>query len=202
MSATFVVNLEALPPPVTQSPRKRWTRAEIERLEEHHIFEGQRYELIEGELFSLMAMNRPHSVAMTLAADELREIFGRGFVQSQVPIDVSSADNLSSEPQPDVFVLNRHLREIAQGNPGPADIVLIVEVADTSLALDLTTKASLYARAAIADYWVLDINARRLIVFRDPQEGTYKSTIAYQSTESIAPIAKPEAAIAISKLLP
>jgi Uma2 family endonuclease len=149
-----------------------------------------------------MGMNRPHSMSVTLVSNLLSTVFGGEFVQSQVPIDVAPPDNSTSEPEPDAFVLNRNIREITHSNPQPADIALIVEVADSSLALDLTTKAGLYARAAIADYWVLDVNARRLIVLRDPQNGAYASVVAYESTETIAPLACPDVAIEISKLLP
>jgi Uma2 family endonuclease len=203
MSTTFIINPElSSTVSVASLPRKRWTRREVAILDEHHIFDGQRYELIEGELFSRMGVNRPHSVSITLVSNLLATVFGGEFVQSQVPIDVAPADNPSSEPEPDAFVLNRNIREIANVNPQPADLALVVEVADTSLALDLTTKAALYARAAIADYWVLDINARRLIVLRDPRDGAYQSLIAYEGTESIAPLARPDAVIEISKLLP
>ena len=202
MSATFMLPPElARTLPVTDLPRKRWTRDEVEFLESHHVFDGQCYELIDGELFNRMGMKRPHSLALMLVSAALIEWFGAEFVQSQVPIDVSPEDNPSSEPQPDVFVLYRNGREITQWNPRPADIALIVEVADSSLILDLTIKAALYARAAIADYWVLDLNARRLIVHREPHAGSYRSVVAYEATESIAPLARPEAAIALHTLL-
>ena len=88
--------------------------------------------------------------------------------------------------------MNRPSQSIRSGNAPAADIRLLVEVADTSLTLDLRTKAALYARAAIADYWVVDINSRQLIVHRDPREGRYESVLVYSDSESVAPLAAPD----------
>ena len=65
----------------------------------------------------------------------------------------------------------------------------MLEVSDSSLAFDLTTKAALYARAGIPEYWVLDVAGRRLIVHRQPANGKYGSVVAYDNTESVAPLA-------------
>jgi Uma2 family endonuclease len=64
----------------------------------------------------------------------------------------------------------------------------VVEIADTSLAFDLTIKSALYARAGIVEYWVLDVPGRRLIVHREPQGGQYHSVTAYNDQESVAPL--------------
>jgi Uma2 family endonuclease len=83
-------------------------------------------------------------------------------------------------------------------NPTPADLRLVVEIAHSSLTFDLTTKASLYARAGIVEYWVLDVTQRRLIVHRDPAAGRYTSVVSYDETESVAPLAVPDAAFLVS----
>jgi Uma2 family endonuclease len=70
---------------------------------------------------------------------------------------------------------------------------LVVEVADTTLSFDLTTKAALYARAGIVEYWVLDVPGRRLIVHRHPQLGKYTTILIYSEQESVAPLAAPQA---------
>ena len=74
----------------------------------------------------------------------------------------------------------------------------MIEVADTSLGFDRTTRAALYARACITDYWVLDIASRRMIVHRDPQAGRYTSIAAYSSDESVAPLAAPDSLLRIA----
>jgi Uma2 family endonuclease len=78
-------------------------------------------------------------------------------------------------------------------NPGPKDLHLVVEVSDTSLNFDLTTKAVLYARAGIPEYWVLDVSGRRLIVHRHPQSGKYTAVLVYNEQEAVAPLAAPHA---------
>ncbi len=76
--------------------------------------------------------------------------------------------------------------------PRPEDLELVVEVSDTSLAFDLTTKAVLYARAGIQEYWVLDIQGCRVMVHREPVAGRYRAIVAYGENESVAPLAAPE----------
>jgi Uma2 family endonuclease len=78
-------------------------------------------------------------------------------------------------------------------DPGPSEVLLLVEVADTTLDFDTTTKAGLYARAGIADYWVLDVNKSRIIVHREPVGGEYRSLTVYESEEPVSPLAAPEA---------
>jgi Uma2 family endonuclease len=73
----------------------------------------------------------------------------------------------------------------------PADLRLVVEVSDSTLGFDLTTKAELYARAGIAEYWVVDVAARRLIVHHEPREGLYRSVTAYNEEETVTPLASP-----------
>ena len=75
------------------------------------------------------------------------------------------------------------------GRPQPADLLLVVEVSDSSLDFDLVTKARLYARAAIQDYWVMDVANSRIIVHRDPMGGAYRSVVAYSVDEFVAPLA-------------
>jgi len=84
--------------------------------------------------------------------------------------------------------------------PGPADILFVAEVAGSSLAFDLTAKAALYARAALPEYWVLDLEARRIIVHRRPEAGKYLDIAAYGAGESIAVLAAPGREITAAEL--
>jgi Uma2 family endonuclease len=123
----------------------------------------------------------------------LIRVFGEKFVLQEAPIDVSPEDNPSNEPGPDIVVLNRDFWNFQSANPSPQDLNLVVEVADTTVSFDLTTKAALYARAGIVEYWVLDIPRRRLIVHRNPQFGKYMDIAIYNEQESVAPLAAPHA---------
>jgi len=183
-------------------PRKLWTRSEYEDLSSSGLFDLQRIELIEGELIDKMGKKRPHVNSLTLLLGWLAEVFGSRFVNPEAPIDVAPQDNPSSEPEPDLIVLNRDLSHFTNENPRPQDLRLVVEVSDRTLGFDLTTKAALYARAGIMEYWVLDVAGRRLIVHRNPQIGRYTSVAAYSAEESVAPLAAPESYLRISDAFP
>ncbi|HTW64924.1 MAG TPA: Uma2 family endonuclease [Bryobacteraceae bacterium] len=197
---------ERPPAPAAQYPaRKRWTRAECERLEALGIFDQQHLELIEGELIDKkMSKNRPHIDAATLLFGWLIQIFGLRFVNTEAPIDVSPEDNPRNQPIPDLIVLTPAYAAAGflSATPQPRDLALVVEIADTSLPFDLTVKATLYARAGIADYWVLDVPRRRLIVHRNPSEGQYGSITAYAENESVAPLAAPDSSFQVHAVFP
>jgi len=194
---------ERLSPPAVQNPpRKHWSRAECERLEAAGIFDQQPVELIEGELFLKMSKNPPHVDAAALLLGWLIQVFGARFVNHEAPIDVAPEDNPTNEPIPDLIVLKRKFTGFRSAKPQPRDLDLVVEIADTSLAFDLTVKAALYARAGIGDYWVLDVPGRRLIVHRDPQGDRYGSVTAYNEQEDVAPLAAPDSAIQIRTVFP
>jgi Uma2 family endonuclease len=99
-----------------------------------------------------------------------------------------------------VIVLRRSGLSI-DANPRPSEIVLVVEVSDASLRQDLTAKARLYARAGIPEYWVLDVNNRRLHVLRAPREGTYQERFELTENESVSPKERPGDKIAVAALL-
>jgi Uma2 family endonuclease len=136
-----------------------------------------------------MGKNSPHVTSLIALVLWLQQAFGAQFVRFEAPIDVSPDDNEKNEPEPDAVVLKREYFHFATRNPQPRDLQLVVEVSDSSLAFDLTTKAALYARAEIAEYWVLDVNRRRLIVHRTPADGKYHSVEVYGENESVSPLA-------------
>jgi Uma2 family endonuclease len=129
-------------------------------------------------------------------------VFGARLVIPESPIDVSPEDNPTNEPEPDQIVLKRDFSHFTDENPRPVDLQLVVEVADSTLGFDLKTKAGLYARAGIVEYWVLDVAGRRMIVHRDPQDGRYVSVAAYGSEESVAPLAAPGSSLRIGDAFP
>jgi Uma2 family endonuclease len=138
-----------------------------------------------------MGKNRPYVNTSMLMLEWIQDTFGRQFVNAEAPIDVSPEDNPWNEPEPDLIVLKREYASFRSGNPQPADIPLVIEIADSSLAFDLSTKARLYARAGIQEYWVLDVAGGRLIVHRNPASGKFASVVAYGENETIAPLAAP-----------
>jgi Uma2 family endonuclease len=182
-------------------PRKRWTREQCASLESAGIWAQEKLELVDGELISKMGKNRPHSNSLWLVHQWLNTVFGAQFVNSEVPIDVAAQDIAANEPEPDLIVLNKDTLQYT-ANPGPQDLRLLVEISDSTLRFDLTIKAALYARAAILEYWVLDLSGRRLLVHRDPEAGKYQSITVYADGERVAPVNAPGALLSISDVLP
>ncbi|MBM3735208.1 MAG: Uma2 family endonuclease [Acidobacteria bacterium] len=181
-------------------PRKTWSREEIEVLESTGLFNDQHYELIEGELISKMGKKRPHVEGVKRMGEALVSVFGAAYVNQEAPIDIAPEDNPRNEPEPDVIVLRRRSSEFT-ANPGPADLALVVEVSESTLRQDRTTKARLYARAGIGEYWVLDVKGRRLLVFRDPGPDGYRVQLSFGELESVSPLERPRDLIAVADLV-
>jgi Uma2 family endonuclease len=156
--------------------RKRFTRGEVDRMQELGIFDGQRCELIDGELIDKMGQNPPHAQAIRRLFAWLTGLFGPDRLQIQSPIEVKPGDSEWSLPEPDVAILAEAGGEYGKRHPRGDELLLIAEVADTSLRQDLTKKRDLYARASVVEYWVLDLQSRRLVVHRNPGQGEYRET--------------------------
>jgi Uma2 family endonuclease len=184
---------------------KHWSRVEYERLVDLGAFRpGERIELVGGALLVREPQGGPHATAVGLVEDALREAFGAGWtVRGQMPIALDD----DSEPEPDIAVVPGRWRDYTRGHP--AHPVLLVEVADSSLELDRTEKASLDARARIADYWIVNLLEEVLEVRRDPVADTaapygwrYSSTVTLRPGDAVTPLALLRSAIPVSALLP
>jgi Uma2 family endonuclease len=183
-----VLSESVAPPPLESLPRKKWTVSEIEELLSMGWYPGDGYELIDGELIDKkVGKNYPHILATMWLQQWLIGVFGFWRVLKDDPVNVDE----NNEPEPDLVVLRTPLQELGR-KAQPEDVLLVVEVAASSLAMDRSIKADLYARAGIPDYWVLDIENRRMIVHREPTGGKYNSVVAYSEEESVAPLAAPE----------
>lgn len=182
-------------------PRKRWTVEECEGLERDGYLTG-RYELIDGEIIEKMGQNPPHRIALMLVAQWLVSLFGFLCVQTEKPITLPGRDGLSNAPEPDIAVTAQPTTAYTMTHPTPTALLLLVEVSDTTLPYDLNTKAALYARTGIGEYWVLDIVGRRLYVHRQPGSTGYSDVQVYAETESVALQVRPEAPVTIALLLP
>jgi hypothetical protein len=197
---TLIMEVPQVPPPQVP-PRKRWTREECAPLAAAGLFEIERLELIDGELISKMGKNPPHVIVARLIQRWLEATFGWTFVNHEAPIDVSPNENSRNEPVPDLIVLKQEFSTFRSGNPQPQDLNLVVEISDSTLPFDLSTKAALYARAGIVEYWVLDINGRCLFVHRDPSSGKYASVTSYGEDEALAPLSAPESEFRVGQAL-
>jgi Uma2 family endonuclease len=181
--------------------RKRWTRAECEFLVQSELLTG-RYELIDGEVLFKMGQKPPHALVITLMTAWLTKIFGERYIRCQLTMDVAETEREYNEPEPDVVVLNKPITEFYSHHPVPAEVLLVVEVSDTTLRFDLKNKALLYARAGISDYWAADLAGRRIVVHRKPDAEGYTEVLEYGETEILSPLSYLEAQIQVSDLLP
>jgi Uma2 family endonuclease len=160
--------------------------------------------LIDGEVLVMSPMNEPHARAIVFVLQALQAAFGSNFTfRPQLPMDLGQ----TTDPEPDVIVVAGTPR--SQPPTPPKTAVLVVEVADSSLAFDIGEKASLYAAAGITDYWVLDLAHNRLYVFRDPRPevgqrfgyGYFHQSLKGHS-DPVTPLAAPHASVLVSDLLP
>jgi Uma2 family endonuclease len=153
--------------------RHRLTLDDYHRLGEAGILgEGDRVELLEGQLVDMSPIGPRHA----LAVDALTELMvtavsGRAGVRVQNPIVLDG----ETEPQPDVVLVRRPWRGYPASHPGSADIIPLTEVADSSRDMDLGAKRELYARAGIREFWIVDLIADGVLVCRDPGGDRYQS---------------------------
>jgi Uma2 family endonuclease len=183
---------------------KRWRRMQYERLVDLGVFEGEPLELIGGQLIVAEPKGSPHAAAVGMASDAVRAALPPGWtvrIQDPVALDDESA------PEPDVAVVRGRHADYRHAHPARA--ALIVEVAESSLAFDRTRKGSLYARAGIAGYWIVNLEERVVEVYRDPgPDLTAPFGWRYSSVERVRPPATltllelPQAAVRVAALLP
>ena len=183
---------------------RRWTRVEYERLVELGVFDGERLELLDGVLALRESQGSRHSAAIRAVLDALRTALGHAWqIDSQLPIALDA----DSEPEPDVVVVPRDPERYRRGHPDRP--VLIVEVAETSYRIDHTYKASLYARAGVAEYWVVDVVRDTVEVHREPEASAaavhgwhYGTGETLRPPASVHALIAPDVAIAVADLLP
>jgi Uma2 family endonuclease len=185
-------------------PIKRWTRLEYDRLIECGAFGPEdRIELLGGLLIVREPQGGPHAMGIRMVEEALRRVFMHGWdVRGQLPVALDD----ESEPEPDVSVVRGSFRDYPHDHPARA--ALVVEIAESSLGVDRGEKASLYARAGLADYWILNLPERALEVYRDPEPDPaaplgwrYRSVTVLGPGASIAPLALPGRRIAVANLL-
>lgn len=197
------------PPPAGSGPMPwKWSREQYYELGKLGFFDGKRVELIRGEIVEMSPISLAHATGVGCVADVLAIVFALGHhINVQQPFSVPGAAP-GSEPQPDVAVIPGSRRT---ATVHPTQAALVVEVADITLFYDTTTKAELYATAGVPEYWVLDLNARELHVFRDPQPlplPTELAATAYQArfslgpNDAVSPLEAPNASVRVADLLP
>jgi Uma2 family endonuclease len=195
-----------LQPPISGDPplpRKRFTRSEVDQMLDTGIFAGQRFELIDGELIDKMGQKPPHTSAIQQCMTILLKVFRAELIRVQLPMEAGPADRERSVPEPDLAVLAEAKPDFSRRHPDGRELMLLIEVSDTTLRHDSTRKRDLYARAGVPEYWMLDLNGRLTVHRRlNAETGKYSNIQSYQEDEAFPMDTHPGQRISVSALLP
>lgn len=184
---------------------KSFTIAEYHRLAELGFFkENDRVELIKGEIIQMAAKGKPHSVCETRLERELYKIVGdRATLRGQQPITLSNY----SEPEPDRVIAKNRDDDYLANHPSPFDILLLIEIADSSLKYDQEEKLPIYSQAGISDYWIFNLVDNYLECYSEPYQDLqgkfgYRRKFIYLPNESVNLPAFPDLVLDLSKVFP
>jgi Uma2 family endonuclease len=179
--------------------RKRFTADEYQLMGRAGILsEDDRVELIDGEIVSMTPIGNRHVACVSRANRELVRAVGESaIVQPQGPIRLGRYN----EPEPDLVLLRPRSDFYASRSREPGDIILVIEIAESSLEYDRNVKAPLYAAAGIPEYWLADLNSNLVTRYSSPDAGTYRAVEQLRRGQSIAPLQLPECVIAVEVLL-
>lgn len=196
--------LPAAAPAATPPQPFRWTIKQYRELPKAGLFHDTKTMLLNGEIYLMPPPKPPHDLALGLTDDWLRTVFGAEYsVRNQMGFDVGE----DTDPSPDLAVVVGSRRDHLHATPRAA--VLVVEVSESTLFTDITTKAEKYATATVPEYWVIDLENRQLIVFREPVElpaglgaSAYRQRNTFSPDATVAPLAAPTATVRVADLLP
>ena len=156
-----------------------------------------RVQLIEGEILEMAPVGPRHgSVAGRLAKWFYRALGDAAIVRLDNPVNLGKY----SQPQPDLMLLKSRADDYVVSHPGPEGVLLLVEVSDSTLDFDQGRKRELYARFAIREYWVIDVNDRSIKAYSDPAKGEFRHTVEYRLQDTIAPRAFPQVGAGMKEL--
>ena len=159
--------------------------------------DDKNFELIEGDIFTMPPIGSFHAAVVTELSEKLYDRVGK-----QVKMRVQNPVQLGdlSEPQPDIALVNLVEHGYRQTHPKAEDILLLVEVADTTMKYDRETKTFLYAHYGIPEVWLVNTNEKCIEVYREPSANGYKTLRRVEPGESIAPLNFPDANIPVDDI--
>jgi Uma2 family endonuclease len=178
--------------------RRRFTRAEYHRMGEVGILrEDDRVELIRGEIVEMSPPGRRHRAFVgNLSQLLVMRLSGRAVVWTQNPIVLTD----DSEPQPDLAVLRQRTVSYKDREADAEDVFALIEVADSSLAYDRTTKMRLYAESGIPEYWIVDCTAETIEIYRNPGPDGYRDVSRVAGAATVALGAFPDVGLATTEI--
>ena len=176
----------------------KFTLEQYEKMMEAGVFDGSehgRLEFLRGEIVPMSPIGVPHARMVNILTHwSVKKVDeNEVLVSVQNPILLPPND---SAPEPDLAWVRVNKSD---RHPQPNDIFLIIEVADTTLRLDTTTKATLYAEGGITDYWVIDLISEVVHVHRDPIDGQYRTITMARKDDEVSPLAYPEAVLNVGE---
>ncbi|MEG3895912.1 MULTISPECIES: Uma2 family endonuclease [unclassified Microcoleus] len=182
---------------MTATREKIWTVAEYHRMIEAGILnEGDKIELLDGRIVEMSAQTPPHA-GTTQRSDRYLQHLLRDLAAIRVQLPITLA---TSEPEPDIAVVRIDPGDYRDHHPNPSEILLLIEVSYSTLQIDRREKAPIYARANIAEYWILDVVGREAYIYRNPAPAGYQSEIVVADNAAIIMLAFPEIEISFSEL--
>ena len=180
--------------------RRRFTVDEYHRMGEAGILnEDDRVELIRGDIVHMSPIGIRHAACVArLNALLMSRLGDRATLWPRNPLTIRP----DSEPQPDIILLRYRADFYAGvGLPGPGDVALLVEIADTSLRYDRRTKGQLYAEAGVGEYWIVDLDGDAVEIYREPTGGAFRVTERVARGGTITPLAFPDTPLAVVDIL-
>jgi len=180
-------------------PHHRWTVAEYHRMAEVGLLtEDSRVELINGEIIEMAPIGSSHGGEVKYFSNKFAgQLSGQVIVSVQDPVVLDGYE----EPQPDVALLRWRDDYYRTAHPHAEDVLLIIEISDSTLRYDRDVKVPLYARNGIPEVWLLDIKNRQLEIYREPLNGQHQQR-ACHSMGNIAPMLCPDAVIDLAEIFP
>jgi Uma2 family endonuclease len=184
---------------MAQLLKGRLTVADYHRMVECGILaEDERVELLDGQVVPMTPIGSPHAGCVNRLTRMLTHALGD---RATIAVQNPAVLNDWSEPQPDVAVLKPRLDGYAAAHPEPADVLLLIEVADSSLARDREVKLPLYAAAGVAEVWLVNLQANHIHLHRDPGPTGYRSGRIARRGETVSPLLFPDVAFPVDDVL-
>lgn len=175
----------------------KWTIHDYHRMIEAGILDDRHVELLHGDIVDMSPEGTPHAHRSTKAAKYLVRLLGdRAEIREGKPITLVN----QSEPQPDIAVVQELGDAYLEHHPYAENVFWLIEFSDSTLTHDLQVKARIYASANIQEYWVANLRATKLIVFREPEQSGYRSQTEL-TTGNIQPLAFPDLYVAVGRIL-
>ena len=200
-AATPAPAIAKIPNGTASPPHKRmFTVAEYYRMAEVGILQrDERVELIEGEIIVMPPIGPEHAWDVDYLHEVLvRYAVGRYYVRNQNPVRLGD----DTEPEPDVALLRRRPEGYGAAHPTPADVLLVIEVADSSLEYDRNIKAHIYGRSGVPETWVRNLPEDCIERFTEPGADGYARHTIHRRGETLKPVSMPDLELAVADLLP